>query len=137
VFHEEIKYGGSRRKKVSLNPREEIQQKIEAADLRGLLLKTGELHGHFCPFVALGVKASVIALKRLETFTEGIDEEMAAIVEVNNCFVDGVQMVTGCTLGNNALIYKDFGKNAVTLVVNRWFRKRFGQAKDLEREPGR
>ena len=101
---------------MSLNPREGIQRKIEAADLRGLLLKTGELHGHFCPFVALGVKASVIALKRLETFTEGIDEEMAAIVEVNNCFVDGVQMVTGCTLGNNALIYKDFGKNAVTLA---------------------
>jgi len=101
---------------VSLNPREDIQRKIELSDLRGLLLKTGELHGHFCPFVALGVKASVIALKRLESFTEGIDEEMVAIVEVNNCFVDGVQMVTGCTLGNNALIYKDIGKNAVTLV---------------------
>jgi len=98
------------------NPREEIQKKLKEGDLRWLLLKTGELHGHFCPFVALGVKASVIALKRLGTFTEGINEEMVAIVEVNNCFVDGVQMVTGCTLGNNALIYKDLGKNAVTLT---------------------
>lgn len=98
------------------NPREEIQQKIKEGDLQWLLLKTGELHGHFCPFVSLGVKASVIALKKLRAFTEGINEEIVAIVEVNNCFVDGVQMVTGCTLGNNALIYKDLGKNAVTLT---------------------
>ena len=101
---------------MSTNPRQEIQKKIEEGDLHWLLLKTGELHGHFCPFVALGVKASVLAINRLKAFTEGIDEEVLAIVEVNNCFVDGVQMVTGCTLGNNALIYKDLGRNAVTLA---------------------
>ena len=98
------------------NPREKIQKKIKEEDLQWLLLKTGELHGHFCPFVALGVKTSVIALKRLGIFTEGINEEIVAIVEVNNCFADGVQMITGCTLGNNALIYKDLGRNAVTLA---------------------
>ncbi|MBC8230854.1 TraR/DksA C4-type zinc finger protein, partial [bacterium] len=32
----------------------------------------------------------------------------------NKCFVDGIQVISGCTLGNNALIYKDFGKTAVT-----------------------
>ena len=102
---------------MSMNPREEIQKKIEAGDLRWLLLKTGELHGHFCPFVALGVKASVIALRRLKAFTEGIDEDILAIVETNNCFADGVQMTTGCTFGNNALIFKDVGKTAMTLAL--------------------
>ncbi len=101
---------------MSTNPRKEIQQKIEEGDLRWLLLKVGELHGHFCPFVALGVKASVIALKRLNAFTEGIDEDTLAIVETNNCFSDGVQMTTGCTFGNNALIFKDVGKTAMTLA---------------------
>jgi formylmethanofuran dehydrogenase subunit E len=37
-----------------------------------------------------------------------------AITECNNCSVDGIQFVSGCTLGNNALIYKDLGKTAFT-----------------------
>ncbi len=102
---------------MAMNPREEIQRKIEEEDLRWLLLKAGELHGHFCPFVALGVKASVIAVKRMKAFTEGIDEDILAIVETNNCFSDGVQMTTGCTFGNNALIFKDVGKTAMTLAL--------------------
>ncbi len=112
------------------NPRLEIQQKRKESDLHWLLQKAGELHGHFCPFVALGVKAAVIALDQLDTDTEGIDEEIIAIVEVNNCFVDGVQMVSGCTLGNNSLIYKDYGKNAVTLA------KRNGNAVRISILPG-
>ena len=43
-------------------------------------------------------------------------EELIAIVETNNCFSDGVQVVTGCTFGNNGLIYKDLGKTAVTVA---------------------
>jgi formylmethanofuran dehydrogenase subunit E len=37
-----------------------------------------------------------------------------AIVECNNCFADGIQAISGCTFGNNAMIYKDLGKTAVT-----------------------
>ena len=37
-------------------------------------------------------------------------------MECNNCFTDGIQVVTGCTFGNNALIYKDLGKTAVTVA---------------------
>src|SRR5664280_2902492 len=43
-------------------------------------------------------------------------EEVVAIVECNNCFTDGIQVVTGCTFGNNALIYKDLSKTAVTVA---------------------
>jgi formylmethanofuran dehydrogenase subunit E len=43
-------------------------------------------------------------------------EEVVAIVETNSCFSDGVQIVTGCTFGNNALIYRDYGKTAFTLA---------------------
>ncbi len=37
-------------------------------------------------------------------------------MESNNCFADGVQFVTGCSFANNALIFRDFGKTAVTLA---------------------
>ncbi len=99
-----------------LNPRKEIESLIGAGDLEGLLRKTGELHGHFCPYVALGIRASYMALRALGIERTTGMEEIVAIVETNNCFSDGVQMVTGCTFGNNALIYRDLGKTAVTVA---------------------
>jgi formylmethanofuran dehydrogenase subunit E len=87
---------------------------------QSLVEKAKELHGHICPFVVLGLRASEIALERLglarASEKETIGEEILAIVECNNCFTDGVQVATGCTLGNNSLIYPDTGKNAVTIV---------------------
>ncbi|AJC72408.1 formylmethanofuran dehydrogenase subunit E [Thermococcus guaymasensis DSM 11113] len=79
-----------------------------------------EFHGHVCPYLALGIRASLIAMEelgvgRLDHFGS-VDESILAIVEVNNCFTDGVQVATGCTLGNNSLIYLDLGKTALTLV---------------------
>ncbi|MEA1872164.1 MAG: FmdE family protein [Chloroflexota bacterium] len=120
------------------NPRYAIEDAIKARDLPKLLAKAGELHGHFCPFLALGVKAAVQAVNELGVNSTGM-EEVIAIVETNNCFSDGVQFVTGCSFGNNALIYRDYGKTAFTLA------KRNGEAvrvsvKDIsrlleEREP--
>ena len=99
-----------------LKPRAPIEALIRQGDLERLLRKAGELHGHFCPYVALGVRAGYLALTEL-----GIDqnlgmEEVLAIVETNNCFSDGIQVVTGCTFANNALIYRDLGKTAVTVA---------------------
>jgi len=103
------------------NPRHEIEEAVAAGDLPKLLKMTGLLHGHFCPFSAIGVKASVRAVKELGISSTGM-EEVIAIVETNNCFSDGVQFVTGCSFGNNALIYRDYGKTAFTLA------KRNGEA---------
>lgn len=120
------------------NPRYAIENAIREPDLPKLLAKAAELHGHFCPFLALGVKAAVRAVSELGVRSTGM-EETIAIVETNNCFSDGVQFVTGCSFGNNALIYRDYGKTAFTLA------KRSGEAvrvsvKDIsrllaEREP--
>ncbi|MCS7121951.1 MAG: FmdE family protein [Archaeoglobaceae archaeon] len=89
-------------------------------DLAELLKKAREFHGHSCPFLALGIRISDIAMKNLEIVSrdEGISiaEDVLAIVECNNCLTDGVQVATGCTFGNNSLIYLDLGKNALTLV---------------------
>jgi formylmethanofuran dehydrogenase subunit E len=97
------------------NPREEVEQAIAAGELPKLLRMTGMLHGHFCPFSAIGVKAAVQAARELSVESRGT-EEVIAIVETNNCFSDGVQFVTGCSFGNNGLIYRDYGKTAFTLA---------------------
>jgi len=97
------------------NPRQEIEEAIAMGDLPKLLTLTSMLHGHFCPFSAMGVKAAVRAVKELGVKSTGM-EEVVAIVETNNCFSDGVQFVTGCSFGNNALIYRDYGKTAFALA---------------------
>jgi len=97
------------------NPRQMIEEAIAAGDLNRLLKMNGMLHGHFCPFSAIGVKAAVRAVQELGVRSTGM-EEVVAIVETNNCFSDGIQFVTGCSFGNNALIYRDFGKTAFTLA---------------------
>ncbi len=97
--------------------RDEINNLIQKNDLKTLLKKSAELHGHICSYSAYGVKAGCYAMRSLALTSEGM-EEVIAIVETNNCFSDGIQLTTGCTFGNNGLIFKDIGKTAVT-VINR------------------
>ncbi|MCD6510930.1 MAG: TraR/DksA C4-type zinc finger protein [Thermoprotei archaeon] len=99
----------------SASLRRDIEEMIKRGDLKGLLYKAGELHGHLCPYLAYGVMAGYIAVRELKVRNTGM-EELIAIVEANNCFCDGIQVVTGCTFGNNALIFKDLGKTAVTVA---------------------
>ena len=108
--------------------RQDIEKMVETDDLEGLLKKAGELHGHYCSHLVYGVKAGHHALQFLGSGNIGM-EEVITIIETNNCFSDGIQMVTGCTFGNNALIYRDYGKTAATVS------KRDGKAVRLVLKP--
>ena len=110
------------------SPRKEIEIAVANGDLRKLLRLCGLLHGHYCPGSAMGVKAAARAVTELGVKSTGM-EETVAIVETNSCFADGVQMVTGCSLGNNALIYRDYGKTAFTLA------RRTGEAVRIAARP--
>jgi formylmethanofuran dehydrogenase subunit E len=96
--------------------RSEIERRIRENDLAGLLRLTALIHGHYCVGSALGVIASTYAMRKLNVEENTGMERLIAIVETNNCFSDGVQMVTGCSFGNNSLVYKDYGKTALSLV---------------------
>src|SRR5512143_2873527 len=98
--------------------RQAVETMIRSRDLAGLLRAAEAVHGHLCPGVALGVKASQYALEHLSRESSGL-EEVAAVLECNNCLADGVQVVTGCTLGNGRLVFKDLGKMAVTVIRRR------------------
>lgn len=97
-------------------PRKEIHRLVETGDLENLLLKAGELHGHYCPFLALGVMAGSYAVDELGDRAADM-EELMAVLETNSCFSDGIQYSTGCTFGNNALVYRDYGKTAATVAI--------------------
>jgi formylmethanofuran dehydrogenase subunit E len=97
-----------------VNPREHIENNLKKGNLKALLNKAAEIHGHYCTFLALGVKATYLAFKKLDIIKNPGMEELMVITECNNCFIDGIQAISGCTLGNNAMIYKDLGKTAAT-----------------------
>jgi formylmethanofuran dehydrogenase subunit E len=81
----------------------------------GLVKGVVEFHGHLGPFLVLGVKAGLLANSLL-----GKDcFKTTAIVATdpsppNSCFVDGVQFVTGCTMGKGNIKLRR-GKNTSVL----------------------
>lgn len=74
-----------------------------------------KFHGHVCPGVAVGFRASIYALKLLD-LTGNISESYYAVAENDVCGLDGVQIVTGCTIGNDSLIIDNQGKKAFSFV---------------------
>jgi len=74
-----------------------------------LIEKSKEFHGHWCPGLAIGIRAGEWVRKNLGTST---DEEIVAVVENDACGVDAIQVLTGCTFGKGNLIYRDQGKHA-------------------------
>lgn len=97
-------------------PRAAVERAIRNRDREALLRRAGAVHGHYCPSLAAGVMAGVQAMRELSATSAGA-ENLLAVVETNSCFADGVQLVTGCTIGNGALVYRDVGKTAMTLVT--------------------
>ncbi|WP_353853146.1 FmdE family protein [Dehalobacter restrictus] len=77
--------------------------------------KCAEFHGHECMGLAIGFRQAFIGLDALGV-VRAADEELFAVVENDACGVDAIQVLTGCTLGKGNLIYKDSGKQAVTLA---------------------
>ena len=82
-----------------------------------------DFHGHWCPGLALGIRAAQWAVKE---FGKASDEEIVAVVETDMCGVDAIQFLTGCTFGKGNLIYLDFGKSAFS-----FYRRRDGKSARL------
>ena len=74
-----------------------------------------DFHGHICPGIVIGYRASKAGMEWLEE-NRASDEEIVSIVETNACGVDAVQVLTGCTFGKGNLIFKDYGKQVFTFL---------------------
>ncbi len=93
-----------------------------------LIEETTRFHGHWCPGLAIGIRASEIAL---EEMGKAADEDVVAVAEADNCAVDAIQYLTGCTLGKGNLIFKDYGKSAFS-----FYRRSDGKSLRLVLRPG-
>jgi formylmethanofuran dehydrogenase subunit E len=78
--------------------------------------KCADFHGHVCPGLAIGYRASEIAMDYFRgDIQRAADEELVCVTENDACGVDAVQVITGCTFGKGNLIYRPTGKMAFTI----------------------
>lgn len=80
-------------------------------DKQALWEKAAVFHGHICPGLAIGYRASLYAIDLLElTFSE--DEQVVCITENDACGVDAIQAILGCSIGKGNLLFHMTGKQA-------------------------
>ncbi|NMB40872.1 MAG: hypothetical protein GX996_02935 [Firmicutes bacterium] len=67
-------------------------------------------HGHLCPELAIGYRAALIAQEEL-----GISRENAhqffILAENMSSAIESLQLITGCTIGNQNFFAYDLGKH--------------------------
>ncbi len=87
-------------------------------DLAPILRRAVDFHGHFGPFLVVGVRAGIIALRELQTSKENKSLQAVASLVYSvpySCILDGIQLSTGCTIGNKRLRFEESPTFSVTL----------------------
>ena len=97
--------------------KDQLEQQSEINDV---LKKAEDMHGHLGPFLALGVRMSLVGIRNLE-IKEG-NPRLYAVAELEykvpfSCMLDGIQTVTKCTVGNKRLIWKESKKFRATFSL--------------------
>jgi formylmethanofuran dehydrogenase subunit E len=78
-----------------------------------------EFHGHKCPFMPLGYRMGLFALKAME-LDRSKDHDFWIISEMGvrhpqTCLIDGIQAATGCTYGKGMIRRLHYGKYGMFL----------------------
>lgn len=99
------------------NPRIDINRCINSTHREDLLYKAGQLHGHICPGIAMGVLAGAEIMKMI--FDRREDPfDYCLIAQQPNCVLDGLMFVTGFTPGKRKLIFEPGDKMEYRIVDN-------------------
>jgi len=99
--------------------------------LDNIIKKAADFHGHLGPFLVIGVRMGLIGLRELglQKATEKLRVTASLKYSVPiSCVLDGIQVTTGCTFGNQKLTLKNSSsieaefqlpnKEQVTVAVN-------------------
>lgn len=86
------------------------------ANLSDLLQRSSARHSHLCPRQVLGVRMGIAGLAALGLEAPITKLSGLVLVETDGCFVDGIEVATGATIGHRTLRVNDYGKIAATFV---------------------
>jgi formylmethanofuran dehydrogenase subunit E len=87
-----------------------VTKRNREQDLDALLKAAASLHGHFGPFLTLGVRMGLTGLREIGA-KEG-DTQLRITVSLEyvlpfSCILDGIQTATKCTVGNQRLSWRE------------------------------
>ena len=94
----------------------DTQNLVDSPTLEKALAVASARHNHLCPRQVLGARCAIAASAALELKVPRSDKRLLVIVETDGCFVDGVEAVTGVSVGGRTLRVEDYGKIAATFV---------------------
>jgi formylmethanofuran dehydrogenase subunit E len=80
------------------------------SELTNLIEKGAEFHGHLGPFLVLGIRIGLIGLRESGAPRKFGQMKMTAKLKLAvpfSCLIDGIQVVTRCTVGNRMLELED------------------------------
>ena len=81
----------------------------KAANFANLIEKAADLHGHLGPFLVLGVRMGETAKKILKTANLQVTAKLPLSTPFS-CVLDGIQVATQCTIGNQKLKIENSSK---------------------------
>lgn len=85
-------------------------------DLQAILQESSARHKHLCPRQVLGARMGLAGAAAVDLTVPRRDKRLLVILETDGCFADGVEVATGCTMGQRTLRLEDCGKVAATFV---------------------
>jgi formylmethanofuran dehydrogenase subunit E len=90
-------------------------------ELTSAIRDAEKLHGHLGPFLVIGVRMGKIAKRVLNAREEDKLRACARIPVLTpfSCILDGIQVTTGCTVGNQRLSIEDSKEIAVRFELER------------------
>lgn len=89
---------------------------MHSSQLTTILEQSAARHSHLCPRQVLGARIGLAGAAELGLDIPRQDKRLLVIVETDGCFVDGIEIATGCTMGHRTLRLEDYGKVAATFV---------------------
>lgn len=78
--------------------------------------KCAEFHGHECPGLTIGYRASLYAAELLGVEASP-ESGVTCVAETNKCPVDAVKVILGCTEENGRLSFNLTGEMALTFTA--------------------
>jgi len=91
---------------------------VSPLNFEALLRESVKAHGHLCPGQVLGVKMSLLGMRKvgIQDPRNKDKKNLLVFVELDRCATDAIQSVTGCSLGRRTMKFMDYGKMAATFV---------------------
>ena len=93
-----------------------VQKQGENQELEEILEKAVNFHGHLGPFLVLGIRMGLIALRELRLERGNPKLRVTVMTKPSvpfSCVIDGIQAATRCTVGNRKLRLRNSPKNIV------------------------